>query len=220
MLSDIISPDAFLRPYIDVYTSLGAIYGVVANAYGRRVQVDRAFQRKTNALVQKHVTSSPIGAVRDLVAIASETIDLIKENAGGDATKIINLIKSIEKAAEEQSDDPFLVAMADRARQVQERYEDRQSSTQEALNALFQEIRRDEKRKREQAERGCVSLRYFGFTALREAGVADPESVGDRVARAFVEHPSWRASEAQLRELRKAGTFAVHAAVGDLAPAR
>jgi type I restriction enzyme, R subunit len=44
--------------------------------------------------------------------------------SGSRATGGINLIKSIEKTAEEESGDPFLVAMADRAKQVQESYED------------------------------------------------------------------------------------------------
>ena len=55
-----------------------------------------------------------------------------RQKHAGDDTKIINLIKSIEKTAEEDSGDPFLVAMSDRAKQIQESYEDRQTSTQEA----------------------------------------------------------------------------------------
>src|SRR5213078_1627871 len=37
MLYEIISPDAFLRPFIDDYTSLAAIYAVVAKAYTKTV---------------------------------------------------------------------------------------------------------------------------------------------------------------------------------------
>ena len=129
---------------------------------------------------------------------------------------MINLIKSIEKAAEEESGDPFLIAMADRAKQVQENYEDRQTSTQEAMDELFAEIKRNERRKKEQAEKGYDSLRYFVFTSLQENGVKDAEGVSAKVARAFVEHPNWRQSEADLRELRKAVTFAVYAGEDDL----
>src|SRR5207245_8003213 len=150
-------------PYIDDYASLASMYAVVAKAYTKQVYVDRAFQRKTNELVQKHVTSSPIAAVTDFVAIDARTIDLIKQKHGGDDTKVINLIKSIEKTAEEESGDPFLVAMADRARVIQESYEDRQASTQETLDELFAEIQRNEQRKREQAQKGTDSLRYFVF---------------------------------------------------------
>ena len=54
------------------------------------------------------------------------------------------------------------------------------------------------------------------FTSLQEAGVKNAERVSEKVARAFVEHPNWRQSEAALRELRKAATFAVYAEVDDL----
>jgi type I restriction enzyme, R subunit len=216
MLYEIISPDAFLRTYIDDYASLSAMYAVLAKAYTKHVYVDRAFQRKTNELVQKHVTSSPIAAVTEFVPITAETIDLIKQKSGGDDTKVINLIKSIEKSAEDQSDDPFLIAMADRARQIQDGYEERQTSTQEALNALFAEIERNEQRKKQQAEKGYNSLRFFVFTLLEEYGVTNAETVSGMVATAFVDLPNWRQSEAELRELRNAVTFAVYAEEDDV----
>jgi type I restriction enzyme, R subunit len=216
MLYEIIAPDAFLRPYIADYTSMGAMYAVVAKAYTKTVYVDKAFQRKTSELVQKHVTSSPISAVTDFVAIDENTIDLIKEKHGGDDTKVINLIKSIERTAEEESGDPFLIAMAERAKAIQESYEDRQKSTQEAMEDLFAEIRFNEKRKREQAEKGYDSLRHFVFTSLREAGVDNADEVSSKIADGFVEHPNWRQSEAELRELRKAVTYAVFAEKEDL----
>jgi type I restriction enzyme R subunit len=215
MLFEIISPDAFLRPFLEDYTSLSAIYAVVAKAYTKTVYVDKAFQRKTNELVQKHVTSSPIVAVTDFVAINAQTIDLIKQKHGGDDTKVINLVKSIERTAEEESGDPFLIAMADRAKAIQESYEDRQTSTQAALDELFAEIKRNEQRKREQAERGYDSLRYFVFTTIRDVGVGNAEAVSAKIAKAFVDHPNWGQSEAELRELRKEVTFAVYAEKDD-----
>src|ERR1039457_1802632 len=42
MLYEIMSPDAFLRPYIDDYATLSAIYAVVRNAYATKVYVDKA----------------------------------------------------------------------------------------------------------------------------------------------------------------------------------
>jgi type I restriction enzyme R subunit len=160
--------------------------------------------------------SSPIAAVTDFLAIDEKTIDLIKQKHGGDDTKVINLIKSIEQAAELESGDPFLVAMADRAKQVQESYEDRQTTTQEALAELLAEIKRNEERKKEQAEKGYDSLRYFVFAMLQDVGLKDAEGVSAKVAKAFVEHANWPRSEAELRELRKAVTFAVYAEMDDV----
>ncbi|HEX04310.1 MAG TPA: HsdR family type I site-specific deoxyribonuclease, partial [Bacteroidetes bacterium] len=129
MLYEIISPDAFLRPFIDNYSTLSAIYDVVRKAYTKRVQVDRAFQKKTNELVQKHVGTSYIQPVSEILKINEDTVKYIADNKDGGGKKIINLVKSIEKKAEEESDDPYLIAMAERARAVQESFEDRQDST-------------------------------------------------------------------------------------------
>ena len=216
MLYEVISPDAFLRPFMNDYMTLSAIYDIVRKAYAKQVYVDRAFQKKTNEIVQQHIHTGSISAVTDFVEINAETVQLIRERHGGDSTKIINLVKSIEKTAEETSDDPFLIALAERARAVQESYEDRQIGTQDALDALFNEIERNEQRKKEQAERGFDGLTFFVFRTLLDAGLEKAEEVSGKIAGAFSEHPNWRSGESELRELRKDVTFAVYAEEDDL----
>ncbi len=216
MLYEIISPDAFLRPFIDDYGTLAAIYDVVKKAYARRIQVDRDFQKKTRELVQKHVGTGYIQPVSDVIEINEHTARYIAENKGGDGNKIINLVKSIEKKAEEESDDPFLIAMALRAQAVRERFEDRQTSTAEALDTLLREVEANEARKREQAEKGFDGLTYFVYRTLLDAGIADAEEASRTIKRAFVEFPNWNKSENALRELRKKVTFAVLANSDDL----
>lgn len=211
MLYEIISPDAFLRPFLDPFTTLSAIYAVVRKAYTITVSVDREFQRKTNALVQEHISSLQASAPLDPVLINSETIELIKARQGGDGTKVINLVKSIEKFAEENSDDPFLVAMAERARLVQESFEQRQTSTAEALEELLAEVRSNEARKKEQAEKGFDDLTFFVFQKLEAAQISHPEEVSAKIKAAFVQFPNWQRSDNELRELRKKVTFAIFA---------
>jgi type I restriction enzyme R subunit len=96
MLYEIISPDAFLRPFIEDYATLSNIYLVVRNAYTRRVYVDRDFQKKTNALVQKHIGASMAEPEAEYVVIDRSTIETIKLKDEGKATKVINLIKAIQ----------------------------------------------------------------------------------------------------------------------------
>jgi type I restriction enzyme R subunit len=209
MLYEIISPDAFLRPFIDKYTTLSSIYAVVRNAYAKQVYVDRAFQKKTNELVRQHIGAGTVGAPTELVSIDQNTIDLIKKQKGGDNTKVINLVKSIEKIAEESSDDPFLVALSERAQAVQAAFEDRQKSTAEALDELLKEVDQNEKRKKEQAAKGLDSLGYFVLCKLTEDGIKNAEPVSRNVAAAFPKFPNWRTSEAELRELRKQVTLTI-----------
>ena len=216
MLYEIISPDLFLRPYLDDYATLSAIYNVVRKQYTRRVYVDRDFQHKTNMLVQEHIATYEVESVNVFVELNAETIELIKKQKGSDGTKIINLVKSIEKRADEESEDPFLIAMAERALAVQESFENRQTSTAEALEALLREVEANETRKKEQAEKGFDGLTYFVYRTLLDAGVEDAESVSRKIKAAFIEFPNWQKSEGALRELRKKVTFAIYSAMDDL----
>ncbi|MBH0177232.1 MAG: HsdR family type I site-specific deoxyribonuclease [Nitrospira sp.] len=217
MLYEIISPDAFLRPFIQLYTTLSAIYQVVSNAYARRIYVDRAFQKKTNALVQQHIGALFLGdSSLSQVRLDPQAIETIKQQQGGKATKIINLVKAIQKSAEENSGDPFLIAMAERARTVQESFEDRQTGTEETLAALLQAIERDEQRKREQVARGLDALTFYVFATLRDKNISHAEDIARKIGRAFAQYPNWRRSEKELRELRNQVTFAICAEEDDI----
>ncbi|OIP92133.1 MAG: restriction endonuclease subunit R [Syntrophaceae bacterium CG2_30_58_14] len=216
MLYEIISPDAFLRPLLEDYATLSGIYDVVRNAYARRVYVDRAFQKKTNELVQRHIGATLAEPGKAFITIDRSTIETIKMRQEGKATKVINLIKSIEKTAEENSDDPFLIAMAERARAVGESFEERQTDTEEALANLLAAIEKNEQRKREQAAKGLDALTYFVLLKLTDEGIPNPEAVSRKVCEAFARFPNWKRSEAELRELRKAVTFAIYAEEDDL----
>lgn len=216
MLYEIISPDAFLRPFIADYGTLSAIYQVVRKAYTRTVMVDREFQAKTNSLVQQQVGSYGVGGLGEIVAINADTIELIKTKGGGDGTKVINLIKSIEKLAEDGSNDPYLIAMAERARAVQESFELRQTSTADALAALLSEVDKNELRKKEQAEKSFDGLTYFVYRSLLDARIENAEAVSRKIRQAFADYPNWKRSENALRELRKKVTFAIYAEADDL----
>lgn len=216
MLYEIISPDAFLRPFIDNYGTLSAIYGVVRNAYTKRVYVDRDFQRKTNELVQEYIGTDYIKPVTEVLEINEDTVKYISENKGGDGAKVINLVKSIEKQAEDSSDDPYLVAMAERAQAVQESFEDRQRTTAEALQDLLNEIEANTKRHKVQAEKGFDGLTYFVYRSLLDADIENAEDVSRKIREAFSEFPNWTSSENSLRNLRQKVTFAIYAEIDGL----
>lgn len=216
MLYEIISPDAFLRPYLSDYATLSGIYAVVRKAYGKRLEIDREFQRKTNDLVQRHIDTAQIQAITQFVEINPETLRLIKEKQGDYNTKVINLVKSIEKAAEDSSDDPYLVGMAERAKAVQDSYEERQTQTADAIAELVKEIEANERRKKEQAEKGFDGLTYFVYATLLDAGISNPEVISQKIKAAFVEYPNWATGEKDLREVRQKMTFALYAESDDL----
>ena len=215
MLYEIISPDAFLRPFLDDYCTLSAIYAVVRKCYIKRIEVDREFQRKTNDLVQENIGVYSIDAPSEWIKIDAETVEVIKKTKGGDGAKVINLVKSIEKIADENSDDPFLLAMAERARAVQEQFEQRQRTTGEALEELLSEVAKNETRKKEQQAKGLDGFTFFVYRTLLDAGVEQAEEASSKIKAAFLEFPNWKRSEAALRELRNKVTFAIFAKIDD-----
>ena len=166
--------------------------------------------------MREQIGTYGVGEVSGLVEINAETIEVIKAYQGGDGTKVINLVKSIQKTAEEQSDDPYLIAMAERALAVQRSYEDRQTSTADALAALLKEVEANEVRKTEQAAKGFDGLTYFVYRTLLDENIGNAEEVSRQIKEAFVAYPNWQKSEAALRELRKKVTFALVAESDDI----
>jgi type I restriction enzyme R subunit len=209
MLYEIISPDKFLRPYIDDYTILSAIYKVIRNAYAKRIQVDREFQRKTNELIQEKIGMTKLEEFNELFEINEDTIEKIKATNKNDNTRIINLVKSIEQIAEKESDDPFLIGLLERAEAIEEQYENRQISTQEALDEIRKIYEYDVKRRKEQAEKGFDGLTFFIYRTLNDKGLSKSEEMTKQIKEEFIKNPNWKTSEKELRELRKSIYYSI-----------
>ena len=211
MLYEIISPDAFLRPYIDDYTTISSIYAIVRKAFAKKIYVDKEFQKKTNELIHKRIDSTEIGFNNEFVEINEKALEKIKEKFKPNGTKVINLVKSIEKIAEDNQDDPFLISLKDRAELIEESWENRQVTTKDAIEKLIKELENDVVRKKEQAAKGFDGLTFFVFKTLLDKKVNDAESVTEKIKNAFVNNPNWLSSEKEYRELRRKITYAIHA---------
>jgi type I restriction enzyme R subunit len=195
---------------------LSAIYQVVRKAYTRTVMVDRAFQAKTNHLVQQQVGSYGVGGLGEILAIDGNTIELIKNKGGGDGTKVINLIKSIEKLARNTAMTPASSPWRSgrgRCRRVS-------SSARPARPRPWPNCcvkwKAMKTRKKEQAEKSFDGLTYFVYRSLLDAKIENAEVVSRKIRHAFTEFPNWKRSENALRELRKKVTFAIFAETDDL----
>lgn len=208
-LYEIISPDEFLLPYIEKYKLLCDMYLIVRNAFVKRVYVDRDFMRKTENLVKERVEISGLGKPTDLFEINEHTLEEIKKNNKSDNVKIINLIKSIDKASDEEEDDLVLLSMKQKAEAIQEGYEDRQLTTEETLARLESLIQKTVKQKKEQAEKQFDDITYFVYLLLIEKNFKNPETIARSIKTAFGYNPHWEKSENDLRELRQQVMFAI-----------
>jgi type I restriction enzyme R subunit len=201
MLYEIISPDAFLRPYVDKYMTLASAYQVVRNAFARQVRYDAEFLKKTEGLVRDQIQSSAITLSKELYKIDSEAIKVIKESYAPNEVKIINLIKSIQKLAEEKSNDPVLISVKERAEDIMDAYTSRQMTTQEALKQLLGLVDNEVERNEEQKKEGISSVAWFIRDVLADEKIVDMQAVND-LEKIISEFPEFAKSEKLTRDLR------------------
>ena len=131
---NILSPDAFLRPFLNDYKALASLYALIRNAYADNPYVDKELVEKTRELLQEHTESDNFelpGAIHELNA---DTLREIADSELSDTVKVLNLRKVLSKTVTEESrSKPFLISIGERADVVAEAYENRQMSTQQAL---------------------------------------------------------------------------------------
>jgi len=203
MLYEIISPDAFLRDFIDNYKSLTQIYYIVRNAYAKNIYVDKEFQRKTVDLVKENVGIENLEGTTEIYKLDKNTIEVIKDNQKPDNIKVINLIKSIEQFAKENSGDLVLTSVKEKAQAIQENYEDRIITTETALEVLEALVKEALDKEKIKKEKGQDDLTYFFSTKLNEYSITNSDNTANSFSKHFSKYPDWKISESQTRELRQ-----------------
>lgn len=133
-LYEVVSPDAFLRPFLDDYLLLSELYTLIRNAYGEQIYVDREISSKTRELLQKHTISGQLELPGAIHALGPEELAKLRESDTSENTKILNLRKILATTVQDSgAAKPFLLSIGERAEKLAEAYEDRQLTTQQAL---------------------------------------------------------------------------------------
>ena len=86
---EIISPDAFLRDYIEDYETLSRMYRILRENYDRTIDIDKDFTRKTIELVKKHTKSGNIQPTLEIFEIDENTLK-IDQSKASDIEKVFN----------------------------------------------------------------------------------------------------------------------------------
>ena len=200
---NILSPDAFLRPFLKDYGALASLYALIRNAYADNPYVDKELVEKTRELLQEHTESDNFelpGAIHELNA---DTLREVADSELSDEVKVLNLRKILQKTVTEESDsNPFLLSIGERADAVAEAYENRQMSTQEAL-AEFQRIAED--RNNETIERERLDLdhnAYAVYKVLQEATRTVTPEEARSVNEVFDQFPDYEWNFHQTLRLR------------------
>ena len=209
-LYEILSPDPFLRRFLDDYQELVNMYRLVRAAYEPGVSVDKSFLRKTAYLVQQQTQTGVIREVGPDYVLNEQALERIADEHTSDTVKVFNLIKVLQNIVMQQSgQSPYLISIGEKAEQIAQAFQERQLTTQQALEQLQQLVAeyKDAEKSRQQ-----IDLSKEGFAVywlLDREGVQQAETVAREVMEALKRSPHWRSSEEHARQVRRALTKAL-----------
>jgi type I restriction enzyme, R subunit len=206
-LYEIISPDGFLRPFVDDYLRLAKMYEIAINAFSVRPIMDLA--KKTERLVREKTLPTTIQPGLKLYEINDDTLRALKQDGSSDNSKVVNLARSISQTVEqERLRNPFLVPIGERAAGVLESFHARQLATGVALRELEGLVGEYTEASREMTDKGMDVRTFAVYWVLKRSNIPNAESTASKATEVIARFPNWQANESELRELR-AGLYEV-----------
>lgn len=201
-LYEVLSPDPFLRPYLENYEALAYLYEFVRRDLDL-ASADRELTRKTQALLRQHTTSSPLqlpGAIREL---GPNELAILKASQVSEIIKTLNLRKLLGVVVEERAkSEPHVIPIGERAEEIAKAYEERHLATKQALEAyekLAEEyVHADE-------ERQQLGLDANAFALYVELRHSLPDITADQVREIdalFQQYPDYKWNGQQETQLR------------------
>lgn len=201
---EIISPDAFMRPFIDDFDTLARMYRILREAYEPGITVDKEFTRKTQRLVQEHTDSGKIKSTLEVYEINEKTLKKLKEDNASDTEKIFNLLRSIGVTISRGIDtSPYLHSIGEKAELISVLYKQRQKDTQETLAELKGLISEINQAKKEQTEKKMSTDVFSVYWVLKDENISDAEKNANAMQKIFDKFPHWRKSEDHKRKLKQ-----------------
>jgi len=215
---DIISPDAFLRLYIDDMETLARMYRILKEAYEPGLSVDKEFTRKTAQLVREHTKWGKIKASLDIYELDEDTLKKIEENNASDTEKIFNLLKSIEATIKnDSSQSPFLIPIGERAEMLALLYKQRQKDTQATLDGVKKLIEEIIAARKARADMKMPVEIFTVYWILKTEEIKDPEKAANDMNEIMARFPYWKSSEGHEREIkRKLSEILLHSGLNDI----
>ena len=202
-LYNILSPDAFLHPFIEDYQALAVLYGLIRNVNSDRTYVDKELTAKTQQLLQQH-TEGDLFELPDAVYELNETtLQEMDQSDASDTVKVLNLAKVLrQKVTDESTSQPFLIPIGERAEAAIEAYENRQSGTQDTLAEFMRLAAEYANAAREQDQMDMDNNIYAVYTILRNAIEDVKPEQARAVDQVFTQFPDYQWDNQQASQLR------------------
>jgi type I restriction enzyme R subunit len=202
-LYEILSPSAELADYINDFRNLATLYQIVRNAFAAKTTFYGDVAKKTELLIREEAETYGVKSPSKIVEIDEKTLAAIKRSNSSDNNKVVNLVKSLVRAAAEKgAQEPYLIPIGQRAQTIMEAFEDSQESSVDALRQLekLAKERIDAEKEREQA--GLDADTFTIYWELKREGIGDPKTLAKNLKALFERFPNYRHNAEELRQLK------------------
>ncbi len=201
-LYEILSPDVFLRPYVEDYGRLGALYQLIQSAFRKQGSPTYDVAKKTEKLVQELAETSGVTYALPAVALDEATLEALRKEKP-DPNRVINLGRTIAATVLEGPDtQAFLFPIGERAEAVLEAFEDRQLTTQDALGELAKLLAEFLEARRQQNESGLGRNAFAIFWLLQQEEVTEAKALAVEIDSLFTQFPNYDANVQERRSLK------------------
>jgi len=211
---EILSPDPFLRPFLDDYQKLVEMYRLVRNNFEQHVQVDKSFLRKTAEIVQKNTATNAVYEPKETYEMGVGTLLALLAEQKPDTLKVFNLLKKLDELIDAKGkEQPYLIPIGERAEDIRRRFEDRQIESQQALQQLTELVGYIQEAQENHKQSSLSPKAFAVATWLQVQKGFDAERAEDLAASlesTLADNPHWATSPSQQRELR----LSIYALIG------
>jgi type I restriction enzyme R subunit len=203
---EVLSPDPFLRDYLDDYALIAQVYQIVYNYFdpeARKRRAQRDLLKKTDLLIRGNVSVAGYIDTLPLYPINRELANVVKADKVSDRVKVTNLYRSLVVHVEEhQAEQPYLISIGEQVEAVIQRLRERQISVESAL-AQLEALAGEATSARDQQEKSDLTSGEFAlYWVLKGQSAVEPERTAREVHRILSEHPGWAYSPHLERAVR------------------
>ena len=205
---EIISPDVFLRPYLEKYYLFAGIFRVIKANFRSEWQIIlEKLRKKTEKLVKEISKTKGLVETLPVYPINERAIALIHADSSPETVKIIKIHKSIADLIDTEGvNQPFLFSLREKLEKIIEDFESKQCSTKEALARLESLIGEINSARNEKKKLGLNEKQFGYYWILKEDGLKEKEDskeIAEKIFDLTKEHSNWMYNNLENRALKR-----------------
>src|SRR5207248_6635571 len=202
-LYEILSPSAELADYINDFRNLATLYQIIRNAFGAKTTFYGDVAKKTELLNREEAETYGVKQPSKVIEIDEKTLAAIKASNSSDNNKVVNLVKSLVRAADEKGkEEPYLIPIGERAQTIMEAFEDSQESSVDTLRQLEILAKERIEAEKERQQTGLDAETFAIYWELKREGIKGPEALAKTLRAILDRFPDYRQSAEELRQLK------------------